>query len=49
MFEKYEYEYESEMKDKNVKTKYLYRKKNADKEINEVFNVYELKYYTFAP
>ena len=37
-FEKYEYE----MKDKNVKTRYLYRKINTNKEENEVFNVYEL-------
>ncbi len=41
-FEKYEYESEYKKTDTNPKTRYLYRKINADKEINEVFNVYEL-------
>ena len=41
-FEKYEYEMKDDKSYEKMNSKYLYRKKNADKEINEVFNVYEL-------
>ena len=42
IFEKYEYEMKDNMLYEKMNSKYLYRKKNANKEINEVFNVYEL-------